>query len=83
MLIFRKKLMLERLKRENLLNLIDEKIINIMDQLDGKEVKKDDWDALLYDKITYFARTDAGEAYPINIEDVERVYKDINREECR
>ena len=83
MLVFRKELMLKRLEKENLLDKVDDEISNLMNKLDGKEVYKNDWKALLYGELEYIARDDEGTTYPINKNDVEEVERVVNKKDDR
>lgn len=56
MLVFRKELMLKRLEKENLLDKVDDEVMKLMNELDGKEVHKNDWKALVFDELEYIAR---------------------------
>lgn len=69
MRVFSKQKMLARIEKEGLSHLVDEDTIKIMDTLDGKEVRKNDFKALVYDKLEYFVSVD-GKSYPIHPDDV-------------
>ena len=63
MLVFRKELMLKRLEKENLLDKVDDEVMKLMNELDGKEVHKNDWKALVFDELEYIARDSEGTTY--------------------
>ncbi len=73
MLVFRKELMLKRLETENLLDKVDDETTELMNELDGKEVHKNDWKALIFGELEYIACDNEGTKYPINKNDVEEV----------
>ncbi len=62
--------MKQRLIAEGRGEMITEEITNIMKKLDGKEVRKNNFKALVYDEVEYEATVD-GESYPVNIDDCE------------
>ena len=68
MKVFSKQKMLERLEKEGRSHLIDDESRKIMDALDGKEARKNDFKALIYDELEYFV-TYEGENYPVNPND--------------
>lgn len=68
MKVFSKERMLSRLEKEGRLHLVDNKSAKIMDMIDGKEAHKNDFKALIYDKLEYFVRVD-DENYPVNPDD--------------
>lgn len=68
MKVFSKHKMMERLRKEYLTHKVDDECLAIMDMLDGKEVHKNDFKALVFDQIEYFIRHE-GEYYPINPKD--------------
>lgn len=68
MKVFSKQKMLERLEREGRSHLIDEESQKIMDALDGKEARKNDFKALIYDELEYYVSYE-GENYPVNPND--------------
>ncbi len=83
MLVFRKELMLKRLEKENLLDKVDDKVMKLMNELDGKEVRKNDWKALIFDELEYIARDSEGTTYPINKNDVEEVERISTKKDDR
>lgn len=83
MLVFRKELMLKRLEKENLLDKVDDEVMKLMNELDGKEVHKNDWKALIFDELEYIARDSEGTTYPINKNDVEEVERVANKKDDR
>lgn len=83
MLVFRKELMLKRLEKENLLDKVDEEVLKIMNELDGKEVYKNDWKDLIFSELEYIARDNMGTTYPINMNDVEEVERVVNKKDDR
>lgn len=86
MLVFRKELMLKRLEEENLLDKVDDEVMKLMNELDGKEVHKNDWKALVFDELEYIARDSEGTTYPINkydVEEVERISTKKDDRGCR
>jgi hypothetical protein len=60
--------MMERLEKEGRANLVDEDSAKIMDMLDGKEARKNDFKALIYDELEYYVSHE-GENYPVNPND--------------
>lgn len=68
MKVFSKQKMLDRLKEEGRLNLVDEESLQIMDMLDGQEAHKNDFKALVYDGLECFVRHE-GKNYPVNPND--------------
>ncbi len=73
MLVFKKDLMIERLKKEKMLDTVDDKVLELMNRLDGKQVKKNDWKALLYGEVEYFCKDDDGKTYAIHSDDIIRI----------
>ena len=69
MKVFSKERMLARIEAEGLSHLVDEECARIMDMLDGKEARKNDFKALVYDQLEYFVSVD-GKNYPVNANDV-------------
>lgn len=69
MKVFSKEKMIERVERAGMFNLIDEECAHIMDMLDGKEAKKNDFKALVFDQLEYFVTVD-GKNYPVHPDDV-------------
>ncbi len=65
MKVFCKQKMMERLEKEGRSHLVDEESAKIMDMLDGKEARKNDFKALIYDELEYYV-THEGENYPVN-----------------
>ena len=70
-MVFRKDKMLARLKEEGMLHLVDNEALSIMNKLDGREAKKNDFKALVYDQEEYYVTTAEGENYPVNKHDCE------------
>lgn len=68
MKVFSKAKMIERVQREGRAHMLDRQTLKIMDMLDGKEVRKNDFKSLIYDELEYFV-THNGESYPINPHD--------------
>lgn len=68
MKIFSKKKMMERLERDGMAHLVDEESAKIMDMLDGKEARKNDFKALIYDELEYYVSCQ-GQNYPVNPSD--------------
>ena len=68
MKVFSKQKMMERLEKEGRVHLVDEESAKIMDMLDGKEAKKNDFKALIYDELEYYV-VHEGESYPVNAND--------------
>ena len=79
MQVFKKQLMIDRIRKEGLLNQLTPDIIEIMDKLYGKKVRKNDWLDLIYDVIEYVAYDDEGKKYPINANDVVDIYPNHNK----
>ena len=69
MKVFSKERMLARIEREGLSHLVDEECAKIMDMLDGKEARKNDFKALVFDQLEYFVSVN-GENYPVHPDDV-------------
>lgn len=68
-MIFSKEKMLERLEKEDRLNMIDEQSREIMDKIDGLPVEKNHFKALVYDQLEFYVRhTEIGNV-PVNIND--------------
>lgn len=65
-MIFSAAKMLSRIKSEGRMDMVDEEIRSIMNKLDGKEVKKNDFRALVCDERSFFVRDDDGKLYPVN-----------------
>ena len=60
--------------------------MKLMNELDGKEVHKNDWKALVFDELEYIARDSEGTTYPINkydVEEVERISTKKDDRGCR
>ena len=70
-MIFVAEKMKQRLIKEGKEALITTDILDIMNKLDGKEVHKSNFKALVYDEIEYGVSVD-GEYYPVNIDDCEQ-----------
>lgn len=68
MKIFSKQKMMDRLEKEGRAHLVDEESAKIMDMLDGKEARKNDFKALIYDELEYIVFCD-GKNYPVNPND--------------
>lgn len=68
MKVFSKQKMMERLEKEGRAHLVDEESAKIMDALDGKEARKNDFKALIYDELEYYVSHE-GENYPVNAND--------------
>lgn len=68
MKVFSKQKMIDRLTQEGLSDRIDDSILEIMNMLDGKEVSKNDFKALVLDELEYFIEHE-GRCYPINPND--------------
>lgn len=69
-MVFRKAKMIARVKRGGKEHLINDEVNKIMDILDGKEVVKNDFKALVHGVEEYFIQVD-GQYYPIYKEDCE------------
>lgn len=70
-MVFKKAKMLARIEKAGLLGMVDDEAISIMDKLDGREVKKNDFKALVYDQEEYYVTAEDGTNYPVNINDCE------------
>lgn len=68
MKVFSKQKMLERLEKEGRSDQIDDESRQIMDALDGKEARKNDFKALIYGELEYYVSHE-GENYPVNPND--------------
>lgn len=68
MKVFSKQKMMERLEKEGRAHLVDEECAKIMSMLDGKEVRKNDFKALIYDELEYYVEHE-GKYYPVNAND--------------
>lgn len=64
-MVFRKCKMLARLESEGRSHLVDEECQKIMDALDGKEVFKNNFKALIYGEEEYLVNVN-GKNYPVN-----------------
>ena len=73
MRVFRKYKMMERLTKEGLLSFVGPTEEKIMDDLDGKEVHLNQWQAQVHGVESYYATTDEGHQYPVHPDDVEEV----------
>ena len=69
-MIFKKDKMIARLTEEGLAHFIDDEIMEIMNNLDGKEAVKNDFKALVHDVEEYMVRFN-DEWYPVNKLDCE------------
>ena len=69
MKVFSKERMMARVEKAGLLHLVDDECARIMDMLDGKEARKNDFKALVYDQLEYYVRVD-GTNYPVHADDV-------------
>lgn len=69
-MIFRKARMMERLSEEGREHMVDENCKAIMDSLDGQEVEKNRYKALVLDTEEYGVRLD-GVFIPVNVADCE------------
>lgn len=65
-MIFSAARMLSRIKSEGRMDMVDEEIRSIMNKLDGKEAKKNDFRALVYGEQSFFVTDDDGKQYPVN-----------------
>ena len=68
MKVFSKQKMMERLEKEDRAHLVDEESAKIMDMLDGKEARKNDFKALIYGELEYYVAHE-GKNYPVNAND--------------
>ena len=48
------------------MDMVDEETRSIMNKLDGKEAKKNDFRALVYGERSFFVTDDDGNQYPVN-----------------
>lgn len=69
-MVFKAAKMVARLEKEGRANLIDDETKEIMQQLDGKEVMKDHYKALIHGEEEYYVRL-GDEYYPVNKLDCE------------
>jgi len=65
-MIFSAARMLSRIKSEGRMDMVDEETRSIMNKLDGKEAKKNDFRALVYGERSFFVTDDDGNQYPVN-----------------
>lgn len=72
MLVFRKELMLARLKKEGREKEIDKDALEIMDRIDGLRVVRNDWQYMIFDRLEMMVNYN-GEWFPVNISDCEIV----------
>lgn len=70
-MVFRKKLMLARIHKAGMDNLVGPKELAIMDNLDGKEVSTASWARRVYDAPVYSCRGKDGKYYDVNEADCE------------
>ena len=68
MMVFSKQKMMERLEKEGRAHLVDEESAEIMDMLDGKEARKNDFKALVHGELEYYVHVN-GENYAVNPND--------------
>ena len=74
MKVFKKEKMMARLNAQGRANEIDADSREIMDNLDGREVKCNLWRETVYGEANSWYCTDAdGIQYPVNIDDCEEV----------
>ena len=85
MKIFSKRLMLERLEKEQRINKISDRMLSILTELDGKRVHKNDFEELYSGKTEYFVMDNLGTKYKIDKRDIEEVNLVVMRKErgCR
>lgn len=69
-MVFKAAKMVARLEKEGRAHLIDDETKETMKQLDGKEVMKDHYKALIYGEEEYYVRL-GDEYYPVNKLDCE------------
>lgn len=69
MKVFSKEKMLARVEAEGMSQFVDEECLKIMDMLDGKEAKKNDFKALVFDELEYVVRV-GDKSYPVHPDDV-------------
>ena len=67
--IFSKQKMLERLEKEGRTNEIAPNSYELMDKIDGLEVHKNRFKALVYDQLEYYVHHDELGNIPVNIND--------------
>lgn len=71
MLVFSKEKMLQRLEKEGRLAEVDNESREIMDKIDGLEVHKNHFKALVYDELEgYVIHSELGQV-PVNYKDTE------------
>lgn len=70
-MVFRKKLMLERIKNEGNMQLVDDTVLKIMDNLDGQEVTPACWRRQVYDEPVFWCVGKDGEGMYVNEDDCE------------
>lgn len=69
MKIFKKELMLKRLKKEGLINQVDEEIKKILDNLDGQKVDTQCWNRVVYNEPVYWCVGKDGKGQYVNEND--------------
>lgn len=70
-MVFKKQLMLERVKKEGLMHLIGSREMAIMNNLDGQEVTVASWNRTVYDAPVYSCKGRDGKYYDVNEADCE------------
>ena len=67
--VFKKEKMLQRLVAENKMNMVDDQCREIMEKIDGLEVHKNDFKALVHDKLEFYVRHPELGNITVNIND--------------
>ncbi len=70
-MVFRKELMLKRVEAAGMMDLVGEKELAIMDNLDGQEVTTASWNRQVYDEPVYACKGKDGKFYDVNEADCE------------
>ena len=69
MKVFSKQKMLERIKKEGMMKMVDDDVIAIMDSLDGQEVNSNCWNRVVLDQPVYYCIGKDGKGHYVNEED--------------
>ena len=70
-MVFKKELMMKRIKAAGLMDLVGEKEMAIMDNLDGCEVSTANWSRQVYGEPIYSCKGRDGKVYDVNEADCE------------
>ena len=68
-MVFKKELMLKRIKEEGLMHLVGHQEMMIMNNLDGQEVTTSSWNRQVFDAPVYSCKGKDGKYYDVNAAD--------------